>query len=215
MSSPKQCVFLGHSFTRRLGIYINETRPNFGFSRERIEVHFVGVGGLKINQLVNNEERLNLIRNFHPQTLVLQIGDNDINPESIPHVIVEEMLSAASALRGLLPSVIKIVFVKIMPRNTEWGTSRYLFHGYNALAMEINGLLQDAIWEREIKNTILYRTDWCFPQENEEKFANLIGLGLGIPSSYDNDGVHLSPVGMRKLVYRLRQIVVWALKDKL
>ena len=127
---------------------------------------------MKVHQLVETEERLNLIKKFHPQTLVLQIGDNDINEHSIPHVIVQEMLSAASTLRDLLPSMINIVFIKIMPRNTDWGTSRYLFQGYNALAQEINGLLEGALWELE--HTILFRLDWCFPQERKMKRNLLI-----------------------------------------
>ena len=160
-SCPHKVLFFGHSLTKHLSTYVKQCRPNFGFSKEELDLQFIGVGGLRISQLLENPERLVLIKRF----------------------------------------------AKVMPRNTESGTSGYLFDGYNHLAWTINNLLLEAV--RGIQHVSMFNLKWSFPQEKELRFNNLVKSG------YAADGVHLSRGGLKKMLIGFRAIIIAALNNRL
>ena len=199
-------LFLGHSLTKHLDSYIGQTRTNWGFDKSVVDLQFIGVGGLRVCQLVT-DTRVFWIKKFGPETICIQLGDNDILSSSDPQIVVNELLQAARRLQDLIPTLKKIVFAKLMPRDTLKGNSSYLFPEYNSLALRVNNLLHEALME--IPHVSLFRMNWPFPQENLVRFQNLAD------SCYASDGVHLNRYGLKKMAHGLRVVVINALKNKL
>lgn len=201
-SPPLKVLFYGHSHLKYLSTHIRDQNPNFGLSENILSLRFLSVGGMKIGDLLS-EERLAIIREFEPHTIVLMIGDNNITPFTDPQSLVQELLNASSHLLQL-SSVRSIVFTKIMPRDTS-GTSKYLFPEYNFLAFQCNRLLYEAL--TEIENVRLFSMDWPFPQDNIEKFRRFLKY-------FQSDGVHFSFLGLKKVMNSFRSIVITSIKHK-
>ena len=106
-------LFLGHPQARNSGTRLAQDPlwGNFGFPLDDIEIKCHGVGGMLVGGLFDRSV-VSKIRTFSPQTVVLMIGDNDINFEygTTAVSVVTEMIAVAKDLMTFAPSVKEIVF---------------------------------------------------------------------------------------------------------
>lgn len=188
-------LFLGHSLAKRFGEYVQETCPNFNISNELLELKVVARGGLKCQNLLSCG-RLEEVKAFQPNVVVVQVGDNNINPRSSPHSVTTEIVRVVLRLRDNLPKDTTITVAKIMPRDML-GTSRYLFGKYNELADDINLLLEETL---PAHNIIFF--NWKFPSPINGNAQWLWHR------CFASDGVHLNQSGLKKMLSAFRKIVL-------
>ena len=88
---PHKKLWVGYSLTRDLARFVQVHTPNFNLPRYALDLQFLGIGGLKIKQLTSDHV-ISRIRTFQPATLVLTIGDNDLDHLSVLQTISNRIL---------------------------------------------------------------------------------------------------------------------------
>ena len=189
-------VFLGHSLAKHLGRYVEETCPNFGISEEQVAIKFVTRGGLKCENLLA-DGRLDEVRAFHPDSVIIMVGDNDLNQHSTARSVSSKIVDVLCELKHNLPTGTSITLAKIMPRDI-YGTSRYHFQTYNELADEVNGHL-----EEELPRNFIFFKKWNFPSPCTNNVWNW-------RHCFSKDGVHLNDDGLRKMLLAFKKVVMSA-----
>ena len=163
---PLRVAIAGHSQIRRLEREIHGN--NFRVRTEEVQVTFLGRGGLKDANLID-QDVISPIIDFQPDALVLLIGDNDIYPSSSPQDICDDILDTVNSMLISCPSIRFVSLSQILPRYP--GTSRYLFDGYNDIAYSVNNRLLLACISSPILRLYRYR-EFCFEEDSAVRFAN-------------------------------------------
>ena len=148
---------------------------------------------------------------FQPDAVIVWIGDNDLKENSSPSDLCGFVFAALKAIAEFCPSIRTIFISRILPRHN--GTSRYLFENYNALASELNGLLNQEVQNYQVQDgrspTINFRRfpEFCFEgeRENDVRFSNNLKI-------FAKDGVHLTTEGYDKVAMRYKGLITTILK---
>ncbi|KAK7492351.1 hypothetical protein BaRGS_00016448 [Batillaria attramentaria] len=126
MACSCKILILGHSLCRNLHTRVREGGaqfdPKFKLSGSP-EVRFRGVSGLTVPRL--KREELQTVDRFRPDVVFLQIGGNDISPETDPELLAFEIIALASLLQGRY-GVRRVFIGQIMPRFEANGSARRL-----------------------------------------------------------------------------------------
>ena len=84
--APLRILILGHSFTRRLHVFL---RQNFNevFARNLhidgdLSIKWHGIGGRTISKVIRHD--LGIVEKFAPEIVVIQLGTNDLSSLSAP-----------------------------------------------------------------------------------------------------------------------------------
>ena len=171
-SNPHKVAFVGHSLIRNLGNFVISKKNNFNFRDNQLQVKFFARGGLKVHEVLENKPESHLrvfkLTKFRPHTIVLGIGDNDLEEDvSQPKEVAKQIKRLAERLLLAVPGVVKIVILKLMPRNVD-GSNKYLFEKYNQMASEVNNELHIIVkpflfivlsGPSPMKNRLFFKTD--------------------------------------------------------
>ena len=78
----RSVVLVGHSYVRRLGEYITKSPQLLNLGLEDVDVHCVGIGGVRVGPENQNciwdAKHLNAVSKHHPFLIFLHLGENDL-----------------------------------------------------------------------------------------------------------------------------------------
>ena len=202
----------GHSIVRRFGDYVRSgkdwrMRTNLNLTDMGIRLVCTGDGGKKVSALAIRD--LSYIRQVGPKLLILMMGGNDIDFDTVPEELAARLESWASLVASQNPDC-KVFVCKVLPR---YGVPRFLLRRasetekarlqadyvrfYNSTAAEVNSLLAQAL--RGNSRISFWDHDRLFKQyTTRQKFGC--------------DGIHLSGLGQWHLYRSLRFASLSALK---
>ena len=198
---PKKVLIFGHSHTFRLGKVINflekGNKPNAHFKQDRktIRIEHFGIGGLHINDLIDNRGKNKCykkfdkkLRSFVPDVVLLMVGCNDIDNDTTSEQISTQMQLAASTIKDRYPFIAKIAFTQLLPRlENRWVNNKI----YNDQAQEINKAL--LAWATSCSYAYFHHYNKRFPfPKNPADLPKLKKL-------FSADGVHLNRSGYIQL----------------
>ena len=216
MSANKTRIgILGHSHVRRLNEFVLPKYVNFGLDETKHTVKCLGVGGLKIRQLIDpnvkhNDKVHTFLATFQPQILMFCIGDNDIKQDSSAEEIINYLHATVTLLKSRFPCIEKIILCQLLPRHVKVGLSNSknnaqtnITNSYNVLACTINN---EMLKLAERCDQIIYlNCEFIFPSENPDKF-------LGMKRFYLDDGIHLNPPGYYQLFRQIKRALIKVIK---
>ena len=199
----KRVAIVGHSHVRRL---LEATQGNnFNMSNADVEIRCFFKGGCTIPRLFGTDIMSPML-SFQPDAVIVWIGDNDLKENSSPSDLCGFLFAALEAFVEFCPSIKNIFISPILPRHN--GTSRYLFQNYNALAWELNDLIDQEVENYRVQGRspiINFRRfpEFCFPGErkNDSRFLNNYKF-------FNNDGVHLNTEGYDKVAKRYKGLII-------
>lgn len=207
MASPPtvpKVLFVGHSHVKHLALFMN-ARPkfqNFGFDASVVVCDFLGIGGLKLKDLVRQSDKGSIIfdkiDSFKPDILVFWIGDNDITDTSIENLCLS-FSQLISSVKLRFPALRKLVFLQLLPR---YGNNA---ENYNIKAAEVMSQLVRR--SRSTNNEDLW-IKYCrfhFPCTHESRFVKQAKF-------FKKDGVHLTPAGNYKAYSGIKEVVIHSIK---
>ena len=200
---PHKVCFIGHSICNQLKEFCFKEMPNFNFEKSKTDCKFISKRGLKICGLFEDDitVKLNVIR---PDTIVLLIGDNDLQRGTNAQDIVSDLLVLARHLMSCCESVNNIVFSKLLPR---YPGGKHFFHSYNDIACSVNHLLLQEV--KLLENMRLFQMDFYFPKDNFIKYTIIKH------TCFKTDGVHLTNRGLARMSRKLRSVISAATNHKL
>ena len=187
-SGPRRALILGHSYIRRLGDFCHISgRDNLCLDHDQILVSFRGIGGARVAALW---DLLNLIHQFEPDVLTLQIGGHDLDwltSDQVAHSIIQFLHYLADHFH--LPCV---YVCQLLPHISP----RILPHFYNNVAVpRTNQILATYL---NVNQRIPGTSFWYHSK----------GLATLRPDFYLPAGVHLSPRSMLSYYKRVRGTVL-------
>ena len=115
----------GHSFIKRLKIFIRDTRPQFSYALNlrpaEFMIQYSGVSGGTIDKLWNDSS----VQDYEPHILIIQCGSNDLcKSTSSPEDVCSSLINYCEHL--LNSTTIKhIVILQILQRLTPDRPYRY------------------------------------------------------------------------------------------
>ena len=192
MDDRPNVLIVGHSFISRLAhdlTAVNYLDPSFDLIQCNIQCY--GVSGAKVATLIDHPGLDNVIRDFQPKIIILQIGgndicDNDLKPEKLACNIID-LMAALQEKYALELIVVCELFLRYAPRNI---TPYQYEQKRNIVNQMLSIMLEDS---RDVKF-------W--------KHLRLINSPLNING---HDGVHLSALGTKKFYRSIRLAVLHAL----
>ena len=204
--APVKLLIIGHSHVRRLETFINNPprqyaeKPlfNFGFDTRTLLVEYVGVGGLKVHDTLNNASVVHKLNSFRPDSVILMIGDNDVRHSTSVNELAGAILNLATEMK-LCYRLNSVSVVQLLPRfpgARSWDS-------YDNIAFLVNQALLEQVLD--INGVRRFHADFCFLVENKDRFWNL-------RDSFRDNGVHLNDRGNYKLHKALFSEVLRALR---
>ena len=163
-------VVLGHSFVRRLGLYLgrDDERCNFGLDESLFDISIIGFGGLTMRN-----SRLHSVKPLleNCDLVILDIGSNDLCDQTLnAQRFVNDLLSYAQFLRiGL--NVHKVVILQLLHRSVV------PYFDYNSVVTGVNVSLQECLAAATLPKIYFWK--------------HRAGLWQSIASVLDRQGVHL------------------------
>ncbi len=207
LPNSHKILMAGHSHAKHLGYFVNsrDNRINFAFDPAVAQILFHGVGGLRMRDLASHSHKgtpiLETIAEFKPHTLVLFLGDNDLNENTSAEEVSSFLHVLASHLKNKYTSIQTVVYTQLLPRFGVAGTR----HDYNRKACNVNSNLLDITKDTDF---IFFRfCNFPFPYQNESRY-------LAIRKHFKRDGVHLTHSGNYRLYKTMRWIVIKCVKGK-
>ena len=217
--APHRLLIVGHSIARDVQQYThNHNIDNFNLNHNQINVAFCAQGGIVTDNLLNGENNVGrkawfagqvsrTIRRFRPETVLLQIGDNDMLSGSAQD-IAQNIVSTAHRMRTLFPFIRKVGISKLLPRYGSATNIRrvvigrgFVVEDYNEKSNEINLLI--AIHTARDNALFWWDHKLQFPADDENaKRYNENAV------HFRRDGVHLTDSGLKKLYLAMRHIAI-------
>ena len=184
--TPISIFILGDSFVARLRDYTkHQDRRNLGLSGVECTVIFRGISGGHVPSLW---EELDTIRILSPKVVVIQIGSNDLScHDSDPLAVANDIFKFAKFVQ--VEFDVSVFICQILFRNVQecrWPCRP----DYNTQVTTTN----NTIWDL-CKNHMAIR--YWHHRRMSQNWRQYI----------DNDGVHLSDIGMTKYYNNIRSIV--------
>ena len=135
------------------------------------DVRFFRRGGMTAKNFDRN--LLQQLTSFQPDYVLMNIGGNDIRSDSVPRLIVEDIVELIEELEKF---DIKVIFCDICERGKFPKDSLLTKKSFNAQGRKINALTKNEVQTMQVN--------------------------MRFPKDYDQDKVHLSnPEGMKKFFY--------------
>ena len=209
MDSGHAILFIGHSHLMRLQPIISRQHSHFHNFKENIETLqciWKVRGGLRVKHLlpktgVSDSEndfalKLQQVIDCHqPNSLVVAIGDNDVDNFDSPELLALRIFNVVTVLKNRNPSVKIVTILQLFPR---YDGARGDINAYNNKAKMINEqLLQLA---KQTDGIRFFYANFKFPEAGKNAYQ----LGQ---ANFENDGVHLNLKGKAKLCHRLRDVI--------
>lgn len=172
-------ALFGDSYIKRLGRFCDHFLGIPG------DCSFYGVGGMRADSI--NKEALRRLIEFHPHTVCVCLGGNDISTSSTPKKTYEDIIEFVKLLEN---SGVNTVYVcEIMTRGKFLKTPGLDKKTFDKKRKLINDHLRKKFGQRYLS----------FPD-------------IHFPKHYDRDGVHLSETttsnsGMKKFQCRLARVM--------
>lgn len=179
-----RALILGHSYVRRLGEFCRQSGyENLGFNMD-VQVHFHGLSGARVAGMWDT---LGLIHRIHPDSITLQIGGNDL-PSLTPSVVAHDILQFVDFL-SVERRIPRIFVCSLLPRFSADDE-------YNlTLVPATNQILESKLNAERLFPGVQF---WYHARGLNSLWADL----------YLSDGVHLSPLGLRKYFKNMRGTVI-------
>lgn len=145
------------------------------------ETKFFGVSGMRANNIPRRT--IDEIKKFKPTLVFILVGGNDIDDQSIPNEISNNICNFVDELKT---SGVQFIYVlEILPRGKFKYSKALTIDRYNAQMQKINKKLR-------------LHTN-----------ASVVSMKtIKYPADYKEDLVHLCESGQRKLFYIIRKIVL-------
>ena len=187
-SNCNAVLILGHSYIRRLRDYcvVNKIK-NFNLPDDSVSVILHGIGGAKVQTLLNE---LDVIDSVNPDTVILQIGGNDLC-FSTPILVFQDIIK----LTDIILSCKGVNHVYVCQLTFRENCR----DGYNHDVEVVNDMLE---------HHLLNNSEPC---PGIHFWYHGKGLNSRWPHLYNFDGVHLSDVGLKKYYKSLRGTVITSL----
>ncbi|XP_069104316.1 uncharacterized protein [Argopecten irradians] len=180
-------LILGHSFVRRLRDDLTGSWTNLGFDIDSVRVHCIGKGGSRVRDLPFMSSSISEIQ---PKIVLLQIGGNDLDStdhDCVAERLPNDLISVAQWLRagfGVGQVGIMQLFYRTRTRSVPVDI-------YNRAVDSVNDRVKMMCEEAQ----------GCFYWRHK-------GLKTAALLCLKQDGVHLSPAGLRKFKFSLRGAVL-------
>ena len=175
MSRSRILVF-GHSLVRDLGFWMKETSSDL-LTRCDTTVH--GIGG-RTTDLMRRHD-MHVVKSLKPDVIFLQVGGNDISPESVATDIVNNFLEFASDM--IRNRAGKVIIGSVLKRTNP---RRMPISQYDKRRKAVNKMLVE---ETHLNDKIEFR--------NHQSFHK----------SPLRDGVHLNAKGNRAVFHSVRHAI--------
>lgn len=184
--APVKVLLVGHSFVKRAERDIKSNPAmdlNFRFKPEEVEVRIHGVGGRTARKI--KEQDLHVIQRFSPEIVILEIGTNELAKKSSPLV--------AEDIKALVKTILAQGSVKLVSVN------QVIFRqGDQSFNQRVEALNYQLTLPGELPSGAFF---W--------KHVGLwFTAGHLLP-----DGVHLNPLGTKRIYRSWRGAMVKALKQ--
>ena len=184
---------------------------NFKLPEDEIIFDFCYKGGAKTRQMLpgSNNDNNHLavimqqaINNFQPHAVLLCIGNNDVlKGDETSEMLALRIFNTAMVLLRRNVSISFFSILQLLPR---YPGARGDVAAYNAAAAYTNRVLLD-LCTRGPRAVHFSIVRFKFPSMSEVAFWNAQRL-------FNRGGVHLNLLGLRKLMFRLRYIIVLILR---
>ena len=191
--SPLKIQIVGHSFVTRLKDFIRSGDGVDFFLNLRPSdylIQFSGFPGATVGKL---REQLDVVSDFQPDIVFLLVGTNDLYYDSVA-TTAQKIVDFTDTLRHMLN--IKFVFVgQVTYRLPPQQATRYPVDvvQFNDKVDSLNSLLIHKFSEEQFIS--LWKLKGFWAKET-------------LPSVIHRDGIHLTPLGNRKLYSNIRAAVV-------
>ena len=187
----RRALVFGHSFVHRLESFVHDNSNrgwlNLGLDGTDVQVEFFGLGGGTLRpgpKCVQRQEFTDIIANYNPHCVFLQIGGNNLYAEPEPHKLARDMIVFADYIINCY-QVNHVVIGQLLPRYS--GSSEV---NYNSKVVEVN---------KTLRHNLQYRADITYWEHR--------GLWKNTPALLLRDKVHLNDEGMEKYAKSVRAAV--------
>ena len=140
-------------------------------------MRFFGIGGMRVNNIPH--QTLSELLQFQPETVVIQLGGNDISAASSPNQIYEKLMELTVYLKD--KGINNVCVVKIVKRGCFVKSPGLTNDSFNKQRNKINRLLKCSLKD------------------------NFINLRVNFPKDYDNQLVHFNDSGLNKQFFAVRR----------
>ena len=194
--STGSVLILGHSFVRRLQKYLVETEGDNSLQLCQFNsIRFCGLSGAVVSDLWS---KLALVREVTPDIVLLEIGSNDLCDQNVsPRKFVTELQEFVQTLVTSC-CVKRVIISQIFYRGPGYHPRRNQrnLKAYNLTVFNTNQKLQQTFYQsRRHRSVIYYRHRGIWKDFHQYLLA---------------DGVHLNPVGNKKLKTSYRKALILA-----
>lgn len=141
----QRVAIVGHSYVKHLREFVrDDIFTDDAFGLDNAEIQFFGVSGLTVRKLRLVEHR---VRRFKPTTVVLILGDNDIENGVDPEILTLRLVAAVAMLQKWA-GMAKVIKLDVVPR--FWvPTYKYFCPNYEQVALALNTGFRDQVEEME------------------------------------------------------------------
>ncbi|CAC5376961.1 unnamed protein product [Mytilus coruscus] len=115
-------LIFGHSFVHRLESFLYENRAegryNLGFDGTKIQVEFAGLGGSTLRpgrKSIQKAEFMHVFHTFKPDSVLIQIGGNDLTSERKPEKLARDIASFCDYIITVY-GVSHVIVGQLLPR---------------------------------------------------------------------------------------------------
>ena len=193
----KRVLMLGDSFINHLYLHARKEPLGESFGLEdAVNIRWFGLPGATVYRLRKSVGLMQCVANFKPQTIILQIGSNDLCSAQTPSDAWQVGLQVCTLAEDLL-RLEGIEFVLVLGPLPRARPSKYSpnIRLYSSRSAELNHYLSVTVDGPGLKY-------FSFP-----RIANQISELTG------NDGVHLSQEGLRRYYRDMKYAVLHAVKS--